>query len=1109
MKNINYNVVGDKLLYNIKGSSKNENSNVKDDYDGNNSIRVINLENHVGKILSNCYDGECGSSNVGNTTKSINSLSRTLSQNSENFSRIEKNTIISTYKYNYHFLSMIKKGLICFSCGTLLKSNKLEIDIKSIQTCPSSSDVTSYNCSVDVCGRSVCHSCFQYSKSQNVLLYKSETSRCIICEYQLIYNKNNPQNQRNTAEWHWDFHTSDDLMFLRKIRGSLINGNGLHIELSDKRQGCWRRRKEGKRKHFSFKQHGGFFESRAVALEFSSVYIKSNNSERPSAPLMITAINDNYSNIVPKRIQKYYLNKQQKVIMSSLSDTSCIICFEKQNSGLEIKFIKCTSCGRTYCGACIQYIQFSNPKNEIAKNIFNKDIICVLCYHSNLKSTKDFATFIHEFQFILPSNTTLIKFDRFNMKWRTPYGSVSVLEAGGILESRKEAYIQLENGQNSEMTNYYDRNIFYGEFNNKVGYYTQFVKNGVLRIYGPFGTFDEAGRRWDLDTLKYYGAEKAMRKAFFPKLLTWLSLPQTLQRYFLAPWIIWSMEKEDKNKRLENKFNQVNKISKNYDIIIIGAGLSGLKSAEILLEKGLDVLILEAQTAPFGRISGYNKWVDHIRKVKKESCFFRENASNQEIPGEHTSALTEENINISNELVKLSIRLLEEAVIDIFHPLSTVLDQPIKELICINGEYFEIGNPTKIILEKVKELSETINWRFLLLNYCIPLSMKRLNIKTLPQATRKYIEKITIGNYGENLYKSLEQFYWEILPRFVGFEEMPWREYWRSPKNSYWDNESINTLHHSDTKSKAQDENYLLNFEIESISQNSLILSKIMYNNVVTDILFNSETSQVNVRVSDGTWYSSSCVISTLPIGVLKKSTQTSDNQNIDSNCSLSSSSPPLRNNRSCQTNKFLPSKNANGNGTCIKFTPSLPYETIRSLKLLEMSSYTEVYLELDDSHSKVKLDLWFSKIGDKIHHLDYPSLTFYTSKYTPNTVICGISPPLADKLVTNKESELTPQKLANICYGILNEISPKDVEFKLAKYFVKNWKDDPFSYGSIPIHSNDSKESNINQLIKPHYEGHLYFAGDGTTVDGFGSIKGALLSAKRVTTQVCQFLSN
>ena len=141
-----------------------------------------------------------------------------------------------------------------------------------------------------------------------------------------------------------------------------------------------------------------------------------------------------------------------------------------------------------------------------------------------------------------------------------------------------------------------------------------------------------------------------------------------------------------------------------------------------------------------------------------------------------------------------------------------------------------------------------------------------------------------------------------------------------------------------------------------------------------------------------------------------------------------------------------------------------------------------------------------------------------YTHKDIPNTIMCGITPPLAEKICPQIESEsdstpnpefLSPQQLANICFGILKEISPKDLEIDLLDFYVKSWKDDPYYLGSIPIHSSNSKESNINQLIKPHFEGHLYFAGDGTTVDGFGSIQGALLSAKRVTTQVSQFLSN
>lgn len=1080
----------------------------------------------------------------------------------------------SAVRHHSHLLNLMKKGLVCFSCGNILKpslGSRPDPEISSMQTCPSSSDAAGLSCTFEACGRSVCNPCLQFSRVHDISLFNHEKGICVICEYQSGYNQRNPVNPRAPIEWHWEFHTPEDLTFLRRVRSGLINGNGLHIELSGKRQGCWRRRKDGKRRHFSFKQHGGFFESRAIALDFKAVHVKrTGDQDYQAAPLMITAIGESYSAIVPRRIHRgsQELQGHQRLVLSSINDGSCTICFQKQvglrqsgcaGTAVEPRSVSCVTCGRIFCRLCILYIQSRNPCSPIAARFLSEELTCALCQHLSAQPAEKFAQFVHDFCSILPSNTPLIKFDKFNMKWKTPYGSVSFLESGGILESRREAYCQLETGHSLEVTCSYDRNIFYGEIAGRLGYYTQFAKNGMLRVYGPFETYDEAGRRWDLDALKYYGAEKAMRKAFFPKLLTWLSLPQTLQRYFLAPWIVWSMDKDEKGsqrsrRRAESAYGV---ISKTYDVIVVGAGAAGLKSAEALLNKGLSVLVLEAQNIPFGRISSYTQWTNHKRRLATEACYYMERRdSKEEGSGEAAEAgsgkaggksvrervaqLSEEAISTASELVRLSIELLEEVVIDMFHPLSAVLDPPVKEFMCKSGsEYLEKTNPAKLVLQRIKELGETVNWRWILINYCLPLSLKRLNIKNLSSASKRYIEKATHGDYGENIFKSIEQFYWERLPRFVGFEELPWREYWCYPKNSF---ERLkvpaNILHHVQLQKESLlergfDECDLVDCELQKLIQNNDILNNIHFGCPVSDILYNSETDQVNVRVSNGTWFSSSCVICTLPLGVLKKSVQSSET----SQGGGSSSAQPQG-----QFPRVSAPKNS------VKFTPSLPYETLRSIKLLGMSSYTELFLRLKvapisspgstpSTSSNVtsispsctatalgsekcqgESEAHFSRLADKIHHLDYPCITMYTHKDIPDTVMCGISPPLAEKLspTTEPDSEycanselLTPKQLASMCFEIVREISPKDLEIQLVDFSVKSWKDDPNYLGSIPIHSSSSKEPNVNQLTKPHYQGRLYFAGDGTTVDGFGSIQGALLSAKRATTQVSQFLSN
>lgn len=54
------------------------------------------------------------------------------------------------------------------------------------------------------------------------------------------------------------------------LRDCLPPVPGLFLEIHALRQACWRRRVGGIRKHYSFKQHGGFFEGRLQALHVAT-----------------------------------------------------------------------------------------------------------------------------------------------------------------------------------------------------------------------------------------------------------------------------------------------------------------------------------------------------------------------------------------------------------------------------------------------------------------------------------------------------------------------------------------------------------------------------------------------------------------------------------------------------------------------------------------------------------------------------------------------------------------------------------------------------------------------------------------------------------------------
>lgn len=142
-------------------------------------------------------------------------------------------------------------------------------------------------CATPLCQRSFCTRCVEDAKAKGVALVHPTTHVCAICDYQSAKRPNYTVHQ-----WHWTFTDHDDLEFTRMLRDSLPAVPGLFLEIHAMRQACWRRRVGGIRKHYSFKQHGGFFEGRLQAIQVavsqtktqtkSSIFSRSRGSQLPA-----------------------------------------------------------------------------------------------------------------------------------------------------------------------------------------------------------------------------------------------------------------------------------------------------------------------------------------------------------------------------------------------------------------------------------------------------------------------------------------------------------------------------------------------------------------------------------------------------------------------------------------------------------------------------------------------------------------------------------------------------------------------------------------------------------------------------------------------------------
>lgn len=90
-----------------------------------------------------------------------------------------------------------------------------------------------------------------------------------------------------------------DLEFTRTLRDSLPAVPGLFLEIHGMRQACWRRRVGGVRKHYSFKQHGGFFEGRLQALQVSMTMCSTLTQSTHPQRVLLTMIPGGGLQLVP------------------------------------------------------------------------------------------------------------------------------------------------------------------------------------------------------------------------------------------------------------------------------------------------------------------------------------------------------------------------------------------------------------------------------------------------------------------------------------------------------------------------------------------------------------------------------------------------------------------------------------------------------------------------------------------------------------------------------------------------------------------------------------------------------------------------------------------
>ncbi|MGY6648170.1 flavin monoamine oxidase family protein [Wenyingzhuangia sp. IMCC45574] len=167
------------------------------------------------------------------------------------------------------------------------------------------------------------------------------------------------------------------------------------------------------------------------------------------------------------------------------------------------------------------------------------------------------------------------------------------------------------------------------------------------------------------------------------------------------------------------------------NIIIIGAGLSGLHTAYQLQKKGFKVTVLEAKSKPGGRI--YTKYNNNQAPIELGATWIHHN---------HTELLT---------LIKeLNLEVFEQILGDraIYHPMSTAPHQIVELPKNQEASYRVQGGTESIIKALVNQLDE----QSLLLNQQINLIEKQEDMLIVHTQDQQFYADIVISTLPPNLF---------------------------------------------------------------------------------------------------------------------------------------------------------------------------------------------------------------------------------------------------------------------------------------------------------------------------------------------------------------------
>ena len=470
-----------------------------------------------------------------------------------------------------------------------------------------------------------------------------------------------------------------------------------------------------------------------------------------------------------------------------------------------------------------------------------------------------------------------------------------------------------------------------------------------------------------------------------------------------------------------------------YDVIVIGAGVSGITAADALRQLGYDVVVLEAKDRSGGRL-----WTDNSTGIPLDlGASWIHGIKNNPI-----YVLTQKyGINTTPTVSEdhKDIRTVYDFVEHKDEPRLNELEE--KRL----WNLFDDFNRYLFLKYSYIPINE-LEWRTLdrLLLYEPFLRKDAFSGKSIDDVLDEFLKEKGLTEDRE-IYESLAS-YWYTNTWATDIPNISARHY--GMERQYSDHEVIFPGGYSQIIDKLTEE-----LDI----RHNHVVTKVDYRENVVKVTVVSKTNPEQISE-----FKSFYVLSTLPLGVLKDS---------------------ISNKKILDTEEGI-----------VKFVPDLPSEKKDAINKIGMGTLNKVFLIFDEPFWTSDLEQNFITVLREDETQWALFFNFY--KYLKEPILLAFnSGKYGQELEKFSDEEIVDIAMSNLRDIYPNAPYPKD-------YKITRWSSDPFTRGSYSYTAVNSNPADYRKLAE-NVNARLFFAGEATVPEAWGTVHGAYLSGIRAANEI------